>query len=269
MTSSSKEQTSRATLGVAMITKNAAADLDMCLSRLDHLYDQLVIVDSGSSDQTEAIARRYTNEFYTHANWPGFGKQRQIAQQYLTTDWVLFIDADEFVTDKLKQSIIQVLREDPCDSCYKINRLSIAFGKAIRHSGWNPDWVIRLYRREQTHYNDALVHEHLVIPNHVKVKPLAGRMEHLTCRNITQYVQKTQGYMKAWADQREGKKKSSLGSAISHSLFRFIRMYILKLGFLDGRHGLLISILSAYTVFVRYSDLWLRQSMTDKKDNDL
>ncbi|CAG9295258.1 glycosyltransferase family 2 protein [Celerinatantimonas diazotrophica] len=269
MTNSLKNHTSRATLGVAMITKNAAADLETCLSRLESIYDQLVIVDSGSSDETETIARRYTHEFYTHDDWPGFGKQRQRAQQYLTTDWVLFIDADEFVTDQLKQSIIQVLTENPADSCYKINRLSIAFGKAIRHSGWNPDWVTRLYRREQTHYNDALVHEHLVIPKHIKVKPLAGRMEHLTCRNITQYVQKTQGYMKAWADQREGKKKASLGSAISHSLFRFIRMYILKLGFLDGRHGLLISILSAYTVFVRYSDLWLRQSATRKEDNDL
>ncbi|CAG8999713.1 MAG: hypothetical protein CENE_01692 [Candidatus Celerinatantimonas neptuna] len=256
-----------ATLGVAIITQNAQADIEKCLSRIHGWVDQIVIVDSGSTDQTETIARRFTDEFYSHTDWPGFGKQRQIAHSYIKTDWILYLDADEFITPELQSSIEKVLVTNPQRCCYRINRLTIAFGKAIRHSGCNPDWVIRLCRRNDTRYNDALVHEKLIIPNDFKVKSLKGRMEHLTCRSITQYIQKTQGYMKAWADQREGRKKSSLGKAIAHSIFRFIRMYILKLGFLDGRHGLLLSMLSAYTVFVRYCDLWLRHEIEQQSQD--
>lgn len=263
MTSVSSHTSSQASLGVAIITKNAAKDLHRCLSCLHGWVDQLVIVDSGSHDETAAIAQQYTDEFYTHADWPGFGRQRQRAQSYLSTDWVLFVDADEFISRELKQSILQVVQENPRQRCYKINRLPIAFGKKIRHGGWNPDWVTRLYRRDEAGYNDALVHEHLDIPSSNTIHPLKGRMEHLTCRSITQYVQKTQGYMQAWADQREGKRRSSLSSAIGHSFFRFIRMYIFKLGFLDGRHGFLLSMLSAYTVFIRYTDLWLRREFKD------
>lgn len=253
--------TSSATLGVALITKNAQADIEKCLSRIHGWVDQIVIVDSGSTDQTEAIARRFTDEFYSHTDWPGFGKQRQLAHSYIKTDWILYLDADELITPELQHSIEEVLATNPKKCCYRINRLTFAFGKAIHHSGCNPDWVIRLCRRDDAHYNNALVHEKLIIPDGFKIKSLKGRMEHLTCRSITQYIQKTQGYMKAWTDQREGCKKSSLGKAIAHSFFRFIRMYILKLGFLDGRHGLLLSMLSAYTVFVRYCDLWLRHEM--------
>ena len=248
----------KATIGVLMIVKNEAKHLEDCLKTVASWVDEIVIVDSGSTDETETIARRYTDKFYTNTEWPGFGKQRQLAQSYLTTDWVLPLDADERVTDELKSSIEQVLTTNPQNTCFTLNRLSHALGKFIRHSGWYPDTIVRLYRREETQYDDSLVHESVVIPNGMHKEHLTGDLLHFTFDSLTQYTNKTALYMKSWADQREGKKKASLGSAIVHGFFRFFKMYIIKRGFLDGRHGLLLAILSANTTFTRYADLWLR-----------
>jgi (heptosyl)LPS beta-1,4-glucosyltransferase len=125
--------------------------------------------------------------------------------------------------------------------------------------------VTRLYPRLATQYNDVLVHESVIIPAGYTVKKLQGDLFHYTIDSMPGYVSKTQQYMEAWADQREGKKKASLASAIAHGFFRFFKMYFIKRGFLDGKHGLLLALLSANTTFTRYADLWLRDYM--KKQN--
>lgn len=246
------------TLGILMIVKNEAKKLATCLDSVQGWVDEIVILDSGSSDNTEEIAKRYTQNFYLNTQWEGFGKQRQLAQSYMTSDWIFVIDADEVITNELQDSILSSVKNNNSHIAYKVNRLTKAFGKFIYHSGWSPDWVTRLYHRESTHYDDALVHEK-VLTSELKVEKLTGRLLHDTIDELSQYTQKTALYMKAWADQREKKKKSSLFSAISHGFFRFFKMYILKKGFLDGRHGLLLALLSANVVFTRYADLWLRQ----------
>lgn len=251
-------------LGVLMIVKNEAKHLAACLDTVAEWVDEIVIVDSGSTDDTETIARQYTDKFYRYNDWPGFGPQRQRAQQHMTTDWVLALDADERVTPALKNEILQVVTTSQPGHAYQINRLSEAFGKTIRHSGWSPDWVLRLYRRQETSYNDALVHEK-VETQHLKVEKLKGRLMHYTFDSLSQYTRKTALYATSWADQREGKKQSSLLTAILHSIARFLKMYVVKKGFLDGRHGLLLAILSANTVFIRYADLWLRDYVKGNK----
>jgi len=253
------------TIGVLMIVKNEEAHLAACLDTVKDWVDEIVIVDSGSTDKTAEIAAKYTDKFYTHADWQGFGKQRQIAQSYMNSTWILPLDADERVGEKLRKSIVDAVKLNDQNNVYKINRLSKAFGKFIKHSGWSPDWVVRLYPRAKTEYNDNLVHEKVLI-NDLLVKELRGDLLHFTIEEMAKYTKKTALYMKSWADQREGKKSSSLFKAISHGLFRFIKMYFIKKGFLDGRHGLLLAILSANTTFIRYSDLWIREYVKRNKN---
>lgn len=156
--------TRRVTLAVALIVKNEAQNLAACLDSVAGWVDEIVILDSGSTDATEQIARRYTQAFYTSSDWPGFGPQRQRAQTHVTADWILWLDADERVTPELRASIQAVLQNPPDNTIYQVARLSWAFGQFIRHCGWYPGHVERLHPRGLTQYDNALVHESLVLP---------------------------------------------------------------------------------------------------------
>lgn len=248
------------TLSVAMIVKNESQDLAQCLETVKGWVDEIIILDSGSSDNTKEIALQYGAKFYENTDWQGFGKQRQLAQQYVTSDYVLWLDADERVTPELKQSIQQAVSNNEQNTVYQIPRLSEVFGKQIRHSGWYPDYVVRLYKKELAQYNTALVHEKVIYAENTKITALSGDLLHLTYKTLQQYLIKSANYGELWAEQKfkEG-KTSSLGKAITHALSSFIKMYLLKKGFLDGKQGLLLAILSSYSVFTKYSALWIKQ----------
>ncbi|OOF78320.1 glycosyltransferase family 2 protein [Rodentibacter caecimuris] len=248
------------TISVAMIVKNEAQDLALCLDTVKDWVDEIVILDSGSTDNTKEIALSYEAKFYENTDWPGFGKQRQIAQQYVTSDYVLWLDADERVTPELRQSIQRAVQQNPENTVFEIPRISEVFGRKIRHSGWYPDYVVRLYRTHYAGYNDSLVHEKVCYPNNTRVERLTGDLEHFTYKNLHHYLVKSAGYAKAWADQRQAKgKKATLWQGVAHGISCFIKMYILKAGFLDGKQGFLLAALSAHSTFVKYADLWERE----------
>ncbi|HDI3141051.1 TPA: glycosyltransferase family 2 protein [Vibrio cholerae] len=252
---------SKPTLAVALIVKNEARHLDECLQTVHDWVDEIVVLDSGSHDETEQVARRYTEKFYVNAKWPGFGPQRQLAQSYVQSDYVLWLDADERVTPELKQSILQAVAANKPDTLYQFARLSWVFGRFIRHSGWYPDRVLRLYPTQLTRYNDALVHEKVHVEPRMKVETLAGDAIHYTYNDVHHYLVKSAGYAKAWADQRQAKgKKASLSQGIVHAVGCFLKMYLLKRGFLDGKQGFLIALLSTHSTFVKYADLWARDN---------
>lgn len=247
------------TLSVAMIVKNEADNLAPCLDSVKDWVDEIVILDSGSTDNTEQIALAYGAKFYQHTDWQGFGKQRQLAQQYVTSDYVLWLDADERVTPELKQSIQSAVQKNQKNVVYKIPRLSEVFGRKIRHSNWYPDYVLRLYATEFTQYNDEPVHEKVVLPHNASVEKLQGDLEHYTYKDMHHYLVKSAGYAKAWAEKRErAGKRGSLLQAFSHAIACFLKMYVFNAGFLDGKQGLLLAILSAHSTFVKYADLWVR-----------
>ncbi len=247
------------TLSVAMIVKNEAQDLAQCLDSVKDWVDEIVILDSGSTDETEQIARRYGAKFYQHTDWQGFGKQRQLAQQYVTSDYVLWLDADERVSDELRRSIQQAVQQNQPNAVYQLPRLSEVFGRQIRHSGWYPDYVVRLYRTQFAKYGDELVHEKVHYPATAEVKKLNGDLYHYTYKDIHHYLVKSASYAKAWATQREAQgKTASLFDGVTHALGCFVKMYLLKAGFLDGKQGFLLAVLSAHSVFVKYADLWNR-----------
>ena len=247
------------TLSVAMIVKNEAQDLAQCLDSVKDWADEIVILDSGSTDETEQIARRYGAKFYQHTDWQGFGKQRQLAQQYVTSDYVLWLDADERVSDELRRSIQQAVQQNQPNAAYQLPRLSEVFGRQIRHSGWYPDYVVRLYRTQFAKYGDELVHEKVHYPATAEVKKLNGDLYHYTYKDIHHYLVKSASYAKAWATQREAQgKTASLFDGVTHALGCFVKMYLLKAGFLDGKQGFLLAVLSAHSTFVKYADLWVR-----------
>ncbi|ELR64003.1 Lipopolysaccharide biosynthesis glycosyltransferase [Photobacterium marinum] len=254
------------TLAVALIVKNEAKNLQACLETVKGWVDEIVVLDSGSSDDTEAVARSYTDKFFVNADWPGFGPQRRLAQSYVESDYILWLDADERVTPELKASILAVLATPKPDTIYSIARLSWVFGRYIRHCGWYPDRVNRLYPTKLTQYNDDLVHEKVEISEDMAVKPLEGDLLHFTYNDLNHYLVKSAGYAKAWAEQREKRgKRSSISQGLLHAFGCFFKMYVVKAGFLDGKQGFLLSILSAHSTFVKYADLWIRTSTEPPK----
>ena len=162
------------TISVAMIVKNEAQDLALCLDTVKDWVDEIVILDSGSSDNTKEIALNYGAKFYENTDWQGFGKQRQIAQRYVTSDYVLWLDADERISPTLRQSILDVVAQNRENTVYQLPRISEVFGREIRHSGWYPDYVVRLYRTNYAQYGDELVHEKVHYPANTKVEKLKG-----------------------------------------------------------------------------------------------
>ncbi|VVS90567.1 glycosyltransferase family 2 protein [Desulfoluna spongiiphila] len=255
------------TLAVAVIVKNEADNLCACLKTVEGWVDEIVILDSGSTDATEDVARQFTDKFYVHDTWPGFGPQRRIAQQHVSSDFILWLDADERVTPELRASIEGAVAANAPSTVYRISRLSWVFGRYIRHCGWYPDRVVRLYPTKLTRYDDSLVHEKVEVTEEMNVENLAGDAIHYTYKDLHHYLVKSAGYAKAWADQRNARgKKTSIGQGIFHALGCFLKMYILKVGFLDGRQGFLLSLLSAHSTFVKYADLWIMTKTERPRD---
>lgn len=249
----------RATIAAVIITKNEQDSLRDCLESL-RWVDEIIIVDSGSTDNTEAIAREYTEHFYVNAQWPGFGKQKQLAQSYATSEWVLAVDADERIDDTLRENILAMLENPPQNTVYNLNELTWVFGRFLKHSGWYYRHV-RLYPNKLTQYNDNLVHESVIIPQGCQIAELDGDILHYSYQNLNHYLVKSAGYARAWADQRQARgKKASLSQGIIHAIGCFLKMYVLKRGFLDGKQGFLIALLSAHSTFVKYADLWAREN---------
>lgn len=245
-------------LSAVLIVKNEEGTLAPCLEKL-RWADEIVVVDSGSSDNTIEVARQFTSKIFVEADWQGYGVQRQRAQSYASGDWILMVDADEYVTDALRLEIQDVVRVNDQSKVYAVPRLTWCFGGFIRHSGWYPDYNVRLYPRQIAQYGTERVHEKLHYPTSVEVGQLTGDLIHFTYRDLEHYLIKSAQYAKEWAVQRaEQGKSTSLFTGLLHGLGCFVKMYLLRAGFLDGRQGFLLAVLSAHSTFVKYADLWIR-----------
>ncbi len=242
-------------LSVILITKNEEANLKDCLESIS-FANEIIVVDSQSSDKTIEIAQSFGAKVQNTSDWPGFGPQKNRALNLATQDWVLSIDADERVTPELKDEILAVINGISSADCYAIPRLSWYCGRFIKHSGWYPDYVDRLFKRGSAKFSDHLVHERL-LPNGT-VKKLKHHFLHYSFKNFSQVLQKIDGYSTASAEQALKKgKKSSVLKAIGHGLWAFFRTYFLRLGFLDGQQGLALAISNAEGTYYRYIKIWL------------
>jgi (heptosyl)LPS beta-1,4-glucosyltransferase len=245
----------RKSLSVVMIAKNEAELLTDCLQSVAWA-DEIIVLDSGSTDGSVALAESLGAKVFTHTDWQGFGKQRQKAQSYATQEYVLMIDADERVTPQLRQSIEQALTTADDNVVYSLGRRNLFLGRFMRHSGWYPDRVNRLYANQRYRYNDDLVHESLNT-NGARVIPLQGDLLHLTCRDFFVFQRKQLHYAEQWASQRhQAGKRCGFLSILSHTLGAFCKTWLLRAGFLDGKQGLLLAVVNAQYTFNKYAALW-------------
>lgn len=246
-------------LTVAIITKNEEQNLKECLENIQPLECPIVVIDSGSTDNTLQIAQQYGADIHIFDDWQGFGVQRNRAHSLIKTDWVLWLDADECLTEQTRQDLLIKISETSADGkvVFSINRLTVAYGKKIYHCGYYPDWVVRLYPVKKYSYTLDLVHETVQLSSETQIIPLAGNVLHKTYTNLNQYLEKMQHYTNAWAIQNKGNKKSHPFLATVKALFTFLKIYLLKRGFLDGSQGLIIAIMGAIYTFVKYTQLWL------------
>lgn len=244
----------RQRLTVVMIAKNEAELLPDCLASVSWA-DEIIVLDSGSSDDSVEIATQAGAQVYQSDDWQGYGIQRQRAQGYATGDMILMIDADERVSPELRAAIEQVLVAPPSRTVYSLGRSNLFLGRFMRHSGWYPDRVMRLYPRT-FRYNDNLVHESLQSDG-APVVVLPGDLEHLTCRDLIAFQRKQLAYAEAWATERHQRgKRCGLFSVFSHTLGAFVKTLLLRAGFLDGKQGWILAVVNAQYTFNKYSALW-------------
>jgi len=243
------------TLSVILITRNEEANLDDCLASLEGIAQQIVVVDTNSADRTLEIAQKYGATIAQPSDWPGFGPQKNRALDLATGDWVLSLDADERLTPALRSEIVTAVHHSAQINCFAIPRLSWYCGRFIRHSGWSPDYVDRLFKRGTARFSDDLVHERL-IPNGAVAK-LENPMLHYSFMNYSQVLQKLDRYSTASAEQAfaQGKTSSPL-KAVLHGVWAFIRTYIIRAGFLDGGQGFALAISNGQGTYYRYIKLW-------------
>ena len=240
-------------LSVIIIAKNEEGNLRDCLESVAWV-DEIVVVDSGSTDSTVAIAHEFTEQVYVH-DWPGFGPQKNRALSYATGEWVLSLDADERVSDRLRDEIELVMREGAYQA-YDIPRLSSYCGRFMRYSGWYPDYVTRLFRLGSAHFSDDLVHERLITNG--AVGRLHENLLHYSFGNAEEVLRKMDQYSTAGAHKLYAVgKKSSLSKAVLRGAWSFFRTYVLRAGFLDGRKGFMLAVSNAEGTYYRYIKLML------------
>lgn len=241
-------------LSVVVITRNEQLNIESCLRSVE-FADELVVVDNTSSDQTADLARQRGAKVAVTPDWPGFGPQKNRALDLATGDWVLSLDADERVTPELRQEILTVIARADAADCYSIPRSSCFCGRFIRHSGWTPDYVDRLFKRGSARFSDDLVHERLV--HRGQSQPLKNALLHYSHRSFSDVLTKIDRYSTASAQQAWGRgKRSSVWGAVGHGLWAFVRTYVFKAGFLDGGHGLALAIANAEGSYYRHIKLW-------------
>ena len=241
-------------LSVIIITKNEAQNIGDCLASVA-FADQWIIVDSGSTDGTVAIARAAGATVIETPDWPGFGPQKNRALAVAGGDWILSLDADERISPPLQAEILGAIGAAR-HVAYEVPRLSSFCGHFIRNGGWYPDHILRLFRRGVARFSDDLVHERVVTK--VDLGRLKEPIIHYSYRNDEDYLRKLAQYSTLGARQAfDAGKRSSFGGALAHALAAFLRSYVFKRGFLDGTPGLMVALSSAESTYHKYFKLML------------
>jgi glycosyltransferase involved in cell wall biosynthesis len=244
------------TISALIITRNEAANIRACLDSV-RFADQRIVMDSGSTDDTVAIARAVGATVIETKDWPGFGPQRNRALEAAEGDWILFLDADERIPEALQREIQLAVRSAD-HVAYAIPQLSSFCGYFIRHSGWGPHYPVRLFRRDAGRFSDHLIHE-TVVSGPGSTGRLRTPLLHYSYRDDSDFLRKLDQYSTLGAEQAHAAgKRGGLTKAVVHALLAAFKSYVLKLGFLDGRAGVMVAISSAESTYHKYLKLMLR-----------
>ncbi|MCX5838722.1 MAG: glycosyltransferase family 2 protein [Deltaproteobacteria bacterium] len=247
------------TVAVTIITKNEVNFIRTCLDSV-RWADEIIIVDSGSTDGTVEICREYTDQIML-ADWPGFGPQKNRALARATSEWVLSLDADEHVSPQLKQEILSAISAPEAYAAFDLPRRSSYCGRRIRHSGWWPDYVTRLFRRGSARFSDDLVHEHLIVDG--RIGRLREPLSHVAFENLENVLETMNHYSTLGARMMHNReKKGTMATAVLHGFWSFFNTYVVRAGFLDGREGFMLAVSNAEGTYYKYLKLLL---LTERK----
>jgi glycosyltransferase involved in cell wall biosynthesis len=243
-------------LTVTVITRNEAANIAAALESASWA-DEIIVVDSRSTDDTVAIARRYTTRVEVR-DWAGYSAQKNYAADLASNDWILSLDADERVTPALAGEIRDLLERGPSEKGYRISRVTWYLGRWLHSTDWYPDYQLRLYDRRFGRWNGRRVHESFELRG--RPGRLRHRLEHYAYRNVSDHVTSIDHYTTLQAEQwaEEGRRTSVLEVAI-HPPVAFLRNYVLRGGFRDGAAGFMVSALNSCYVFMKLVKLWEKQ----------
>jgi len=249
-------------LSVGIITFNEEKIINKTLEAIKDIADEIIIVDSLSTDRTVEIAKELGATIFSE-EWKGFGPQKNSVIKKCKGDWILLLDADEVVSAELRERIIEVINSPDSNEVFKIKRSSICFGEKIKHGGWGSDYVIRLWKKGCVHIGEELVHE-----RYISSKPTRNIdhiLWHYTNFSIEKYFNKFNSYTTLGAAEyfKRGKKATFIKLYLS-PLFKFIKDYFFRLGFLDGSIGFLLALTASYSVYVKYLKLYLLQKEARK-----
>jgi glycosyltransferase involved in cell wall biosynthesis len=240
-------------VSVTVITMNEAADIGDALKSVAWA-DELIVVDSMSTDDTVAIARQHTDRVIVR-EWPGYVEQKNYAASLAANDWILSLDADERVTPELAHDIATALATTPAHSGYRVPRVTFHLGRWIRTTDWYPDYQLRLYDRRQGAWTGRYVHESVALPA-AAVGRLRGELQHFAYHDIADHLETINRYTTYAARQmQEAGQHAGLVRLCGHPPLAFLRNYLLKGGIGDGVPGLIISVMNAYYVFLKFAKL--------------
>jgi len=242
-------------VSVVIITKNEESNIRDALKSAEDARE-IVVVDSFSSDRTVEICREFTDKVFQHS-WEGFARQKQRAVDYAEGPWVLILDADERLTPALKTEITESILNTDYSGFY-VPRENYFIGKWIRHGGWWPDHTLRLFRKDRGRLEVRKVHEKVVVKG--KTGYLKNPLRHYTYRSISDFTKRMELYSTLAAEEKmKNAGKTGLFSLTARPLATFVKMYFLRLGFLDGARGLVLAVLYSYYTFLKYARIWERQ----------
>jgi glycosyltransferase involved in cell wall biosynthesis len=248
-------------VSVTVITRNEASHLAAALESVSWA-DEIVVVDSESTDETVAIARRFTERVVVRA-WPGYVDQKNYAASLAEHDWILSLDADERVTPALADHIRAALQVPSSRVAFRFPRVSWHLGRWIRTTDWYPDHQLRLYDRRHARWTGQYVHEGVSVDG--AVGDLAGELEHFPYQSISDHLETIDRYTSHAARQmHESGRRTGLLQCLAYPRLTFIRNYIVRGGFRDGIPGLIISAMNAFYVFLKLAKLWELQSGTSR-----
>ena len=238
-------------ISVIIITKNETERIRQCLDSVTWV-DEIIVLDSGSDDGTPEICREYTDKVFINQDWKGFGVQKNRVLDMATSDWILSIDADEVVSPELGTEIQQAIQGE--SQVYEIPRVSRFCGREMRYGAGYRDYVTRLFPRNAARFTDNLVHEKLV--HSCNLEKLNAPLDHNSTPNLENSLEKMNSYSSAGARMKylQG-RRSSLMAAIGHGIWAFLRIYVFRYGFLDGKEGFILAVANAEGSYYRYLKL--------------
>ena len=243
--------TAKASISACIISFNEEKKIEDCLKSLQGIVDEIIVVDSNSSDDTVKIAEKYTDRVI-HQSFLGYIEQKNFAIEQASNDWILSLDCDERLSPELRDAIFAVKNSIEDFDAYRMPRKTFYVYRWLNHC-WYPDLKIRLFNKHSAHWGGTNPHDHIVTSGK-NIKQLSGDIYHYSFDSVSDHLKTIDKFTEIGADELIRKNKSfNIFSPISHASWTFLKLYIFKLGFLDGFAGLLVSVLSYVHVFVKYS----------------